>query len=199
MKKTFAEEIAELTMPARKEIDPDNDFLDQPVLVESDEELLAQQKSKGVEIPRLRGSIGLEDDPEYVGKKSSRVGFFEDMLKEGENDIIREEESPSESSYGTTEETSNDEVDRSDEENESDEESDYGDKDEIEQLEKEYEAVEKAEAEAANEMKDRAEKEHRKAIAVKAQTRIWNSGLEARILLQKATKIGFTCILWHGG
>jgi protein AATF/BFR2 len=52
-------------------------------------------------------------------------------------------------------------------------------------LEKEYESVEQAEAEAANELKDRAEKEYKKALAVKSQTRIWNSGLEARILLQK--------------
>lgn len=153
------------------------------MLVESDEELLkAQHKSKGVEIPRLRGSIGLEDDPEYIGKKSSREGFFGELPKRRGSGIMPEEGSPSASLYGSAEDTSNDVVYRS---HESDKESDYSEEDEIEQLEKEYEAVEEAEAEAANELKDRAEKERRKAIAVKAQTRIWNSGLEARILLQK--------------
>ena len=135
-----------------------------------------------MEIPRLRGSIGLEDDPEYKGKKSSRKGFFGDVPKDGQTEIVSGEENSGESSYGATEETSNDEIDEGDEENEG---INYDARDEIEELEKEYEAVEQAEAEAANELKNRAEKELKKALAVKSQTRIWNSGLEARILLQK--------------
>merc|ERR1719199_376034 len=42
-----------------------------------------------------------------------------------------------------------------------------------------------SEAEAAEELKDRRAKEYEKAKAVKMQKKLWQSGLEARIMMQK--------------
>ena len=43
-----------------------------------------------------------------------------------------------------------------------------------------------AEAEAAAGLRERAQREQQKALAVKAQAQLWGRGLELRILLQRA-------------
>lgn len=56
---------------------------------------------------------------------------------------------------------------------------------ELAALEREYEELQVAEAEAAAGLRVRAAKERQKALAVQAQQQLWQRGLEMRILLQK--------------
>ncbi|GAB4815144.1 hypothetical protein N2152v2_002190 [Parachlorella kessleri] len=58
--------------------------------------------------------------------------------------------------------------------------------DEMAELEREYEAMRAAEAEAAAGLRERAQREQHKALAVRAQAQLWGRGLELRILLQRA-------------
>jgi len=66
--------------------------------------------------------------------------------------------------------------------------SDDGDEteDDAAALEREYRAVQEEEALAVAGLQERAVKEKKKAVAVRAQCSIWNAGLEMRILMQKA-------------
>ncbi|KAI3432718.1 hypothetical protein D9Q98_004261 [Chlorella vulgaris] len=57
---------------------------------------------------------------------------------------------------------------------------------ELAALEKEYEAMQQDEQTAVAGLRERAGKERKKALAVQAQTSVWQRGLEARILLQRA-------------
>ncbi|WPT18191.1 hypothetical protein PSENEW3_00006192 [Picochlorum sp. SENEW3] len=197
-KKSFAEEIAELTRPApRSEIDPEQDGLEEgAVLEDSDEEILGQVDtgflSRGKEGRRLRSNIDLGGDEElYIGKHSSRKTFFGDdeRVNGDASDSISDDESSHE----------DDDSDSEEEQEEEEEEEDDGAPlysterhahvdDEADMLEKEIEDVEEAEAQVAEELKDRAAKEYRKALCVKAQKRLWNASLESRIMVQKVVQ-----------
>lgn len=176
-KTTFAEEIANLLTPAPEpEIDPEREDLGEvAVLVSSDDELLdlAGKDVKGVKKPRLRGSIDLGGEEElYTGKRSSRRDFFGDEGVSGDEVATVEESEDVSRSSGSEDEDSSDDgmkVNTS----------------EADLLEQEMLQVEEAEAEVAEEMKDRAKKEYRKAKCVKNQKRVWNAGLEVRIMMQK--------------
>jgi hypothetical protein len=61
-----------------------------------------------------------------------------------------------------------------------------GEDGEMAELEREYEAMRVAEVEAAAGLQERAARERQKALAVRAQQQLWQRGLEARILLQRA-------------
>lgn len=182
-KTTFAEEIANLLTPAPEpEIDPEREDLGEvAVLVSSDDELLdlAGKAVKGVKKPRLRGSIDLGGEEEvYTGKRSSRRDFFgdEDVPVDEVATVEESEEvrtSSSSSSGSEDEDSSDDGVEVKKKNSEAD------------LLEQEMLQVEEAEAEVAEEMKDRAKKEYRKAKCVKNQKKLWNAGLEVRIMMQR--------------
>ena len=70
---------------------------------------------------------------------------------------------------------------------ESDEEDE---EDEAAALEREYREMQQQEADAVAGLHERAAKERKKGLAVRAQRSLWESGLEVRILLQKALQAG---------
>ena len=162
---------------------------------------------RGAERSRMRAGVGLEDDPEYIGKKSSRAGFFgkeavEDEISEEEDDedgtydeenVKYSEEESTEGSHDDVEPQQEDgfdsaELSGSEEETKTRQHQEHAASEHYDaekDLEREFEAVENAEAEAAQELRERALKEHQKAVAVKNQRKMWNRGLEARIMLQK--------------
>ncbi|PRW61539.1 AATF isoform X1 [Chlorella sorokiniana] len=61
-----------------------------------------------------------------------------------------------------------------------------GGDDEMAALEREYEQMQQDEQSAMAGLKERAARERKKALAVQAQKAVWQRGLEARILLQRA-------------
>jgi protein AATF/BFR2 len=158
-------------------------------------------------VPQLRGDIALEGR-EYAGQRTSRKRFFgaEDgssdegtgvddgsdgdqdagaWSSEGDEDFSTEER-------GTGSEEDGEAEHRSDEDggveggerrrlngtgkNRDDEEA---------ALEREYEAMQAAEAEVVAGLRERAAKERQKGAAVAAQTNAWRRSLELRILLQR--------------
>ncbi|KAG7673911.1 hypothetical protein Ndes2526B_g02616 [Nannochloris sp. 'desiccata'] len=62
--------------------------------------------------------------------------------------------------------------------------------DEAAALEREYREMQQQEADAMSGLQERASKERKKGLAVRAQRSLWESGLELRILLQKALQSG---------
>lgn len=149
---------------------------------------------RGKEGRRLRSSIDLGGDEElYTGKHSSRKTFFGDDERVNGDDFesMSDDEMSHEDDGGDSEEEQND--DDNDEEEEdgiplysTEKHADIDD--EADMLEKEIEDVEEAEAQVAEELKDRAAKEYRKALCVKAQKRLWNASLESRIMVQKVVQ-----------
>ena len=196
-KKSFKEEMEELLAfkAPPSSIDPEAWGQEGATLEESDDELY-DVKGKGREVSRLRGSIDMGDDEAYVGRRASRERFFGNELDDKGDQIKRGDRSGDDSI-----DDSIDGFDDFDDEdgNESDGSGDLGfdldvpsarhmdgdDDDDMEALEKEMLEAEKAEAQAAEELKDRAAKEYEKAKAVKVQKKLWQSGLEARIMMQK--------------
>lgn len=176
-KTTFAEDIANLLTPAPEpEIDPEREDLeDVPVLLSSDDELVSEKPSKGrKDTPRLRGSIDLGGAAEvYTGKRSSRKDFFQRDEKVARTMLNREESEEEEEELDDDDDDDVTRTGRSDVNEEAD------------LLEKEMLQVEEAEAEAAEEMRERAQKEYRKALCVRNQKRLWNASLEARIMMQR--------------
>ena len=197
-KTTFAEDIANLLTPAPEpEIDPERENLEEvAVLVSSDDEILdlAGKPAKGVKKPRLRGSIDLgRDEKEYTGKLSSRRDFFGAKRAEEENPVPSYEDesddvSSEEDMVSSQEEEESSEDDMNDEVKRLKAVDRTGVHSEAELLEKEMMQVEEAEAEVAEELKDRAKKEYRKAKCVKNQKRLWNATLELRIMMQKVVQ-----------
>ena len=163
---------------------------------------------RGKERSRLRGDI-LLPGKDYSGKKSSRAALYgeddDDDDEEGDDDDEEEEEDDSlEGDEDDSEEESDEEelengvskkepvykkqskkVANDEEESESEEE-----EDEAAALEREYREMQRQEADARAGLEERAAKERRKGQAVHAQSSLWNSGLELRILLQRALQAG---------
>lgn len=202
-KKSFADEIAELLTPAPEpERDPEREDLEEVAVLEaSDDEILQLDKkgSKGKEKPRLRGSIDLVEGV-YTGKRSTREGFFG---KDDEETTGQMHISTSQDLEKTSDEEDQDaagEVSSGEEDNSLEDlggslpfkSAAYNDMNgiysEADILEKEMMAVQEAEAEVVEEMKDRAVKEYRKSVCVKNQKRLWNAALEARIMMQKVVQ-----------
>jgi len=184
------------------EIDPEREGLEEvAVLEESDEELLEHMEGRhGKEKPRLRGEIDLDEDT-YGGTRSSRRKFFGEEEEEEEDEEEEEEDGgdndrgvvdSEESSDGDSQHINGVEDDYTKlasgatfDNNHINYNSNNKDTDEMDALEREMDEVEAAEAHAAEELKERAAKEYRKAQCVKAQKKLWNVSLESRILMQK--------------
>lgn len=170
-------------------IDPEAWGQEGAALEESDEELY-DIKGRGREVSRLRGSIDMGDEA-YIGQRASRDGFFGAETKQQLRKNIRDPSSIGgyDDDASTDDESTDGERDdhsggrgslqgvRSAPQVDSD--------DEMAVLEKEMLEAEKAESQAAEELKDRRAKEFEKAKAVKVQKKLWQSGLEARIMMQK--------------
>ena len=200
-KSSFKAEMEELLRPPPASIDPEAWGQEGVTLEESDEELY-DVKGKGREVSRLRGSIDMGDEEAYMGKRASRDGFF----GAGTGRELRKKTSDPPSADSSDDDTADEET--ADEETAdasadawTGEELDKGGSlgsgfgvpsapyiesdDDMAALEKEMLEAENAEAEAAEELKDRRAKEYEKAKAVKMQKKLWQSGLEARIMMQK--------------
>lgn len=140
----------------------------------------------------MRASLDV-DDPRYKGRKSSRADFFDaDEEQRVENDKEAEILEPEGTSDNDTSASSDDASASSEEDYGSDADameqpgdSSYQEDDEAARLEREMDEIHQAEEEAAKEMRERAAKEMRKSKSVKAQKKMWNAGLEARIMMQK--------------
>lgn len=183
----FREEMEELLAfkAPPSSLDPEAWGQEGAALEESDEELY-DATGKGREASRLRGSIDMGDDEAYMGQRASRDGFFGTETK----NKLREKTSDLPTVGGFDDEGSSDEGSSDDERNGhggglGSAEADDDDDDDMEALEREMLEAEKAEAQAVEELKDRRAKEYEKAKAVKVQKRLWQSGLEARIMMQK--------------
>ena len=200
---------------APSSLDPEAWGSEGATLEASDDELYEarEQGRKGREVSRMRGSIDMGEDAAYVGKRASRERFFgadgkgtektigrpgpsssadededSDSGSDGieyrdELDGLNESERPL-ASVGRDNASNTDETDETDDGKSDDERRDAY-LDPMEALEKEMLEAERAEAQAVEEMKDRQAKEYEKAKAVKAQKKLWQSGLEARIMMQK--------------
>jgi len=200
----FREEMEELLAfkAPPSSLDPEAWGQEGAALEESDEELY-DATGKGREASRLRGSIDMGDDEAYMGQRASRDGFFgtvtKNKLREKTSGLptvggFDDEGSSDEGSSdeGSSDEGSSDEGLSDDERNghrgglgSAEADADDDDDDDMEALEREMLEAEKAEAQAVEELKDRRAKEYEKAKAVKVQKRLWQSGLEARIMMQK--------------
>lgn len=151
---------------------------------------------RGKERRRLRSDIDLGgDDDLYIGKHASRKAFFgDDERMVGHDPAMPSSDDTSDSSDDYSEENHDDDDDDDEEEDRVPEYSMEGRghpthvDDKADMLEKEVEDVEEAEAQVAEELKDRAAKEYRKALCVKAQKRLWNASLESRIMVQKVVQ-----------
>jgi protein AATF/BFR2 len=183
-----------------------------PALEASDEELGANVPGRGRERPRLRGEIALQSK-EYSGRKSSRQALF-DEPEPSEDDA--DEASLDTDEDGSLEDASALEDEGSEDRGTPSSKNEPAavarnaaapmleltngigyangsggiDEDEGAALEREYRETRQAEADALAGLKERAEKERRKAAAVASQRRLWNSGLELRILLQRSLQGG---------
>ena len=172
------------------EIDPEWDaFQDGPALEASDDELLGAEIAKGSERRRLHGDI-LLDDKEYAGYPSSRSAIFDEYREKGSED----EGSPEEAIESESEDISSPASSNAEEhgdggtittEGERERNGSIGVESEVAALEQVYLRSGEDDANALSALKERAEKERRKALAVAAQKKIWNCGLEIRILIQR--------------
>ena len=210
-KKSFKEEMEELLAfkAAPASLDPEGWGSEGARLDSSDDELYEEGR-KGREVSRMRGVIDMGDDAAYVGRRASREAFFRAEQGKGRGD--RGDERRNDTDTDTDTDGDGDGDDEGDgledtkdqgvysggegeeEDDDDDEEDDDGrdnrdnrddEDDELSVLEREMLEAERAEAQAVEEMKDRQAKELEKAKAVKAQKKLWQSGLEARIMMQK--------------
>ncbi len=179
----FREEMEELLAfkAPPSSLDPEAWGQEGAALEESDEELY-DIEGKGREVSRLRGSIDMGGEEAYMGQRASRDGFFGADTKRHLRTKTRN--LPSDDGF--------DDGGSSDGGSSDGERDDHGgslgsaeEDDGMAALEKEMLEAEKAEAQAAEELKDRRAKEYEKAKAVKVQKKLWQSGLEARIMIQK--------------
>ena len=170
------------------EIDPEREGLEEvAVLEESDEELLEHMEGRrGKEKPRLRGEIHLDEDT-YGGARSSRMKFFGDEQQQDDvdDDADNKDDDSEQSSDDDSQHINGFEDDSTKIAYDGNITKTHIADDEMDALEREMNEVEAAEAHAAEELKERAAKEYRKAQCVKAQKKLWNASLESRILMQK--------------
>ena len=209
-KKSFKEEMEELLAfkAAPASLDPEGWGSEGARLDSSDDELYEAGR-KGREVSRMRGGIDMGDDKAYVGRRASREAFFRAEQGRGDGGDERRSDTGTDTDTDTDgdrhdegdglsddsmEDTKDQGVYSGGEDDEEDEEEDDRDNrdddrdddgDELSVLEREMLEAERAEAQAVEEMKDRQAKELEKAKAVKAQKKLWQSGLEARIMMQK--------------
>lgn len=172
---------------------------------------------RGKERSRLRGDIVLPGK-EYSGRKSSRAAIFgsegegEDDGSDEEEEGLRgsEEEASLHEADDSEEAESDEEMEEASEEEEEEEEQSESEgaagangisngfgvgkedqeEDEAAALEREYREMQQQEADTVAGLQERAAKERKKGLAVRAQRSLWEAGLEVRILLQKALQAG---------
>uniref|UniRef100_A0A1D2A909 Protein AATF n=1 Tax=Auxenochlorella protothecoides TaxID=3075 RepID=A0A1D2A909_AUXPR len=175
-RRSLAEDIADLLEPvAVQEAEPDaHVVLDGgPTLEESDEDLAGVV---GMGRARILPDIAL-DDPAYAGVRSSRATAFES------DDFTHDAaEEPAESPRGSDASTSQSEDERPGHHTEPQ------DDDEVAALERAVEDLQAGDGDTAAYLAERANREKRKALAVQSQRRLWEAGLEIRILLQRLLK-----------
>jgi protein AATF/BFR2 len=155
-----------------------------------------------------RAAVFGQDDEEEDEEEEEDDSEEDEELEEEEEDS--ELENGGEYNSGSEDEEEDEEEDNSDQSEEEEEDGnprrknkkvapppsfgiegdDAEDDDEAAALEREYREMQQKEADAMSGLQERASKERKKGLAVRAQRSLWDSGLELRILLQKALQSG---------
>ncbi|KAK9806267.1 hypothetical protein WJX72_007880 [[Myrmecia] bisecta] len=189
-RRTLAQELADLATTApTQELDLERDELGGgAVLVETDDELdeLPSRSGKLAGL-RLRGDIELPEQA-YSGRKTTRSAAFQSSESEGDEEELEEEDA--EAAGGDDQQSAGKDEPEEAGITQADDRHAKGQAgyvQEMENLERQYDAVQAVDEAMLAKVRQRGEADRKKGRAVKHQRTIWDKVLEMRILLQRCT------------